>query len=156
MEQLKTHGGLLVALILLVIMSLSCHISKIIKNLKNTDKNIEHRKHFNNNNTIEKVFMSKENKKKESFYDDINYDKFNKIKYLDLDECVGLPCSNVLEESHPDIPCNIYKKCSQSYSGDFDNNHLLNGLTEEQKKILYLTLFVESGIETMGRNNETT
>ena len=155
MEQIKTHGGLLVALILLVIMSLSCHISKIIKNFKNNEKNIEHRKHFKNNNTIEQIFMNKEKQKKESFYDNLNNDKFNKIKYLDLDKCVGLPCSNVLEESHPDIPCNIYKKCSQSYSNNSNNNLLLDGLTDEQKKILYLTLFVESGIESMGRNNES-
>ena len=41
-------------------------------------------------------------------------------------------------------------------NNDFDNNYLINGLTEEQKKILYLTLFVESGIESMGRKNEST
>ena len=137
---IKKHNGILYCLLVLVLMSLSCHISNFLFP-KGCCKNINHQKKSNKiiNNMMEKFNSPR--------YNDNDMKRFNKINYLDLDECTGLPCSRIREENHPDVPCNIYKQCYQTVEADTPFK-----LSDEDKMALTLLIYGEAGLEAMGRN----
>lgn len=105
------HQGLLIALLILVLMSLSCHISNLYHYIT---------------------------KKWEKF---TNMSKYNEITHHNLNDCSGIPCAKILEESHPDIPCEMLKKCMGAQ----------NTLDPEHEKILLLTKLRLAGNEVMNR-----
>lgn len=136
--KLNNHQGLLIGLCLLVSMSLICQISNYF---------FPKKKQCVGKCLMEKIMLEK-------FNDNKSYKKFNTIKYLDLDECIGLPCSKIMNESHPDIPCNVYKRCKGQMQGQ-RKKLLKDRLSPDDLKILYLTMYTLSGDEAITRGNES-
>ena len=81
------HQGLIISLIILILMSLTCHISNLYHYIT---------------------------KKWERFG---NLSKYNEISHHNLNDCTGLPCDKIMEESHPDIPCEMLEKCMGKKKG---------------------------------------
>jgi hypothetical protein len=106
------HQGLLISLFILAMMSITCHITNLYYYLM---KKIEH-------------------------FGDMS--KYNKISHYDLNNCTGLPCDKISEESHPDIPCNILEKCMGKQKSQLD---------PESEKILLLTMLKMTGKTVMNR-----
>lgn len=105
------HQGLLIALLILAAMSLSCHLSHLYHYIT---------------------------KKMEKFN---NMSKYNEISYHNLDDCSGLPCSEILTDAHPDIPDNLKENCKNKKKG----------INPEQEIILLLTKLRMAGKEVMNR-----
>lgn len=125
MNSFKNNNGLMFALLTLVLMSLTCHLKTLWKNITKKQNN---------------------NEKFDPMYGKNDIEKYNRINYLNLDKCVGLPCSTLRDEDHPDIPCDVYKKCFQTVEADTPYK-----LSDEDEMILYLTAYGEAGLESMGR-----
>lgn len=105
------HQGLIISLIILILMSLTCHISNLYHYIT---------------------------KKWERFG---NLSKYNEISHHNLNDCTGLPCDKIMEESHPDIPCEMLEKCMGKKKG----------LHPEHEKILLLTKLRLAGLEVVNR-----
>jgi hypothetical protein len=105
------HQGLLIALLILALMSFSCHISNFY------------------------YYISK---RWERFGD---MSKYNEITYLNLNDCSGIPCDRILEESHPGVSCEMLEKCIGKKKA----------LDPEHEKILLLTKLRMAGREVMNR-----
>lgn len=130
--KLSNHQGILIGLCILVSISLICHLSNYL-----FPKNKECK---------ERCLLAR--LLKEKFGDQNPMSRYNTINYLDLDECVGLPCSRVLNEDHPDIPCNVYKRCLNTLKSGRSGKRKL---TDDELKILYLTLYNLSSDEAISR-----
>lgn len=104
------HQGLLIALLILAFMSLSCHLSHLYHYIT---------------------------KKMEKFN---NMSKYNEISHHNLDDCSGLPCSEILADAHPDIPDNLKDSCKGK-----------KGVDSDQEIILLLTKLRMAGREVMNR-----
>jgi hypothetical protein len=135
MDSFKNNNGLMFALLTLLLMSLTCHLKTLWKNITKRQTNSEKFQ------LVDPVYAQND------------IEKYNRINYLNLDKCVGLPCSTLRDEDHPDIPCDVYKKCFQTVEADTPYK-----LSDEDQMILYLTAYAEAGLESMGRsrrrNNE--
>jgi len=107
------HQGLFIALLVLLCMSLSCHLSHLYHYIT---------------------------KKMEKFN---NMSKYNEISHHNMNDCSGLPCSEILSDAHPDIPNNLKENCKGK-----------KGIDSEQEIILLLTKLRLAGKEVMNRGIE--
>lgn len=144
MENIKNNMGLLFALLVLIMMSLTCHIKHMWNNW--TKKNVSRNNNVSRLNNVSRTNNMERFQLTGDIPSDDDIERYNRINYLDLDKCTGLPCSRIREEDHPDIPCSMYKKCFQTVEADMPYQ-----LSEEDKMLMYLVAYGEAGLESMGR-----
>jgi len=156
----RSHQGLLFGIIVLICLSLTCHITNFFSPLTNTGK-CNQCKHNQckckqckcKQTRLDTFFNTGESSSVFRPYDETTQEmsQMNVIQHMNINGCKDSPCSAIQETAHARIPCSVYQQCGGSGQNGVGQLELSYQYSDEDLKVLMLSTYHQLGKEISRR-----